>query len=256
MAPGYWRISPSEAHPQAQAAARKSLELDNSLPEAHMAMALALGNARKWPEAEKEYLRALELNPNYADGHYFYAFGYLVPMGRLDEAVAEIKKALAIDPFSPIINSNYGFFLYMQHKYTEAMEQLQKTLELQPDFSPARNRLTELYEIQGDFRNAAAEHAKYTKIFVAPEHPDQQSYARALLKESETQTAAGNPSPEWSYAPAWIMLGEKDKAFAALQKSCADEDDLEPTFLRSPIYDSLHSDPRWGELMKCLGLTD
>ena len=256
VAPGYWGISPRESHPKAQAAARKALELDDSLPEAHMAMAMALGNARKWPESEKEFFRALELNPNYADAHYLYAFSYLVPMGRLDEAESEVKKALAIDPFSPIMNANYAAFLYMQRRYTDAIDQLHKTLELQPDFPVAHRRLEEVYEIQGDFRNAAAERAKYSKIFVAPPAPNQQSFARALLQELETESAAGNPSPAWFYAREWIFLGEKDKAFAALQQSCADEDDVEPTWVRSPIFDSLHSDPRWAGLMKCLGLPE
>jgi serine/threonine protein kinase/tetratricopeptide (TPR) repeat protein len=253
-ATGYWGISPREAHPKAQAAAQKALELDDSLPEAHEAMAFALGNARRWPETEKEYHRALKLNPNYADAHYSYAFSYLVPMGRLDEAVSETRKALAIDPFSPIINANYGAFLYMQHKYTEAIEQLRKTLELQPDFLVAHWRLSEAYVFQGDYRNAAAERAKYSPVFVAPPAPDQQSFARAQLKEIEAEAAAGNKWAAWNSAHAWTMLSEKDKAFAALQQSCAEEDDLEPAFVRSPAFDSLHSDPRWAALMKCLGL--
>ncbi len=251
---GYEVMSSREAHPLAQAAAKKAIQLDDSLPESHEAMAVALSLARNWQDSEQEYRRTLELSPNDAVAHYFYAFSYLVPMGRLDDAAAEFRKALDIDPFSLIINTNYGVVLFMQRKYPEALQQYRKTLELQPGFGVAHLRLADFYAYQEDYVSASAERVKSDRTFVAPPHPDRKSYALAEIAAADAVEKKYGTRTPWQLAVAWTMLGEKDKALRALQESCTQEDDLEATFVRSPNFDPLHSDPRWGELMKCLGL--
>ncbi len=102
-------------------ATRKALELDDSLSEAHAARAVALTGARRWNEAESEFRRAIELNPNAASARYFYAFRLLGPENRLDQALEQFRTALSLDPLSPVINTNYAVMLMMARRYPEAV---------------------------------------------------------------------------------------------------------------------------------------
>ena len=115
--------------------------MDDSLPEAHLARADALTFGLHWSEAEKEFRRAIELSPNSAAAHYFYAFTFLVPEKRFDQALEEFRLALSLDPLSPIMNTNYATTLMDAHRYPEALAQFQKTLERDPNFGPAHHKL-------------------------------------------------------------------------------------------------------------------
>src|SRR2546425_10817938 len=125
---GFGVLPPRETLPRAKAAALKALELDDTLAEAHTTLAGVLAAYDlDWPAAEREFRRALQLNPRYASAHHWYALRYLAPMGRLDEAIAEMKRAQELDPLSPIISTNLGMAYYYARQYDQAMEQYRKT---------------------------------------------------------------------------------------------------------------------------------
>ena len=141
-------LPPRETLPRAKAAALKALELDDTLAEAHTTLAGVLAAYDlDWPAAEREFRRALQLNPRYANAHQWYALRYLAPMGKLDEAIAEMKRAQELDPLSPIISTNLGVAYYYARQYDQAMEQYRKTLEMDPNFIAATFRLIGIYEI-------------------------------------------------------------------------------------------------------------
>ena len=155
-------LPPKEAFPKAKAAVTKALEIDDSLAEAHTSLAfIRTVYDWDWPGAEHEYKRAIALNPNYANAHYFYAFTLLITRGRVDEAIAEMKKAVGLDPLSLIINTNLGRTYFLARQYDKALEQYRKTLELEPTFPRAHDRL----------RNCTSKKARITKQLQARSIP-------------------------------------------------------------------------------------
>jgi TolB-like protein/predicted Ser/Thr protein kinase len=154
-------ITSRQAGSLADAATSKALELDDSLPEAHLARAGFLTFTWKWSEADQEFRRAIELDPNSAAAHYLYAFSLLVPEKRFDQGFEEFRLALSLDPLSPIMNTNYATTLMVAHRYPEALAQFQKTLERDPTFGPAHHKLSQLYAVTGDFTNAVRELKKF-----------------------------------------------------------------------------------------------
>ena len=157
----------NEAIPRAREAATKALALDDSLAEAHNARAGVLSTAWRWSEAEQEYRRALELNPNNGTVHYFYAVSFLIPQKRFDEAESHMRIALALDPLSPIMNTNYAMLLMEMHRYTESKAQFEKTIARDPNFPPANYKYSALLAAQGDFAQAC----KYIRKWVVPSPP-------------------------------------------------------------------------------------
>ncbi len=144
LLPRYGFLAPNEGYPEAKEAAIKALELDDTLAEAHASLGYAEVNYDwDWAGGEKEFKRAIELNPGYATAHHWYAL-YLAASGRLDEATSEIKRAQELDPLSLIINSNLGRILYFARKYDQAIEQFRKTIELDPNFADTHIRLLTL----------------------------------------------------------------------------------------------------------------
>jgi eukaryotic-like serine/threonine-protein kinase len=251
VAPGYGVSTPKEAHALALEAAAKALQLEPNLAEAHAAMAEALAHVRQWDSAEKEYKRSLELNPNNASAHYLYAHSCLVPMKRLDEATREYHKALEIDPLSPIVNGNYGVLLMIERQYDTATEQMKKSLDLQPSFTVSALRLGELLAVKGDFKNATVQLHSYFPEVVVSDHTDARSYGQATV---EAIARLPGYQPQYLTAEAWVWAGNIDKAFEYLREGCAQEDNLETIFLRSPSFDPIRSDPRYVEVTKCLGI--
>src|SRR4030095_1484181 len=154
------RIPPREAMPKAKAAAMRALELDESLAEAHASLARVLASYDwDWTNAEKEYKRAIELNPRYPVAHQWYG-GYLAVLGRHNEAIAERKRAQELDPLSLIINAELGMAFYYARDYDQAIEQFEKTLELDQNFPPPRAFLPAAYEQKGMYAEAIAEFKK------------------------------------------------------------------------------------------------
>jgi eukaryotic-like serine/threonine-protein kinase len=167
-------IRPLEAYPTARQAAERALQLDNTLAEAHAAMGTIQGYQREWGSAEREFQRAIDLNPRDASVHYFYGFLVLAPTGRLDEGIAEIKKSLEIDPLTLVVNSNLGRLYFWQRQYDRALQQYRRTLEIEPSFGHAHVRVLELYESEGGYEKAIEE----SRSIVTPV-PEQPGVSRA-----------------------------------------------------------------------------
>ncbi len=236
-----------QAHLLADEATRKALELDPSLPEAHATRAGALAMSWKWNESEVEFRRALELNPNNANTHYFYAVSYLLPQNRMDQALEEFRKALSLDPLSPIINANYATTLMSAHRYPEALAQFQKTLQADPHFAPGHYKFSQYYAATGNFAEAVNEMQKFTLVH-GTFSPDARGYAETLLAHATTD--------EWlaPIAGAYASGGDRGKAFEYLEKAYAVEDTELILLIRYPLFDSLRTDPRYADLMRRLGL--
>jgi serine/threonine protein kinase/Tfp pilus assembly protein PilF len=248
IAPGYISITSKQGEVLADEAARKAVELDDSLSEAHAARGFALANLKKWSEAEPEFRRAIELNPNNAAARYFYAFGYLAPQNRIEEALEQFRTALSLDPLSSIVNTNYAVTLMYARRYPEAVAQFQKVLARDPNFAPAHYKLSQLYATTGRFPEAVAE---LRKAFPKPTQvsEDAKGYVRLsmLVEEADFSAAVG---------VAAALAGNRDQAFDYLEKAYSDGDTELLVAVRYPALDSLRSDPRFADLMRRLGLPE
>jgi eukaryotic-like serine/threonine-protein kinase len=243
-------IRPRQARELANEATRKALELDDSLPEVHTARANALSGAWQWDEAEREYRRALELNPNSAATHYFYAFTVLLPQKRIDQALEQFHIALSLDPLSSIVNTNYAVVLMAAHRYPEALAQFRKVVERDPSFGPGHYKLSQLYATTGNFADAIREFQS-NKPVPGSFSSDAKGYARltdvALTEAPDVVTAV---------AVAHALTGDRDKAFECLEKAYAEEDDELIYGIRYPALDSIRSDPRYRDLLRRVGLPE
>jgi len=248
IAPSYTDMTSKQGHLLADEATRKALELDDSLPEAHAARAWALATAWRWSEAESEFRRAIELNPNNAAAHYFYSFGYLAPENRLDEGLEQFRIALSLDPLSSIVNTNYAVMLMEARRYPESLAQFQKVLERDPNFGPAHYKLSQLYAATGRFAEAVSELRKIVSK-AGSWSRDAKGYCEvALAMEGSDRSAA--------VAVASVLSGDRDQAFEYLEKAYADGDRELVVVIRYPAMDPIRSDRRYADLMRRLGLPE
>jgi eukaryotic-like serine/threonine-protein kinase len=243
-------IPPAQSLPLAEQASKKAVELDDSSSEAHVARANALASAWKWSEAEPEYRRAIELNTNNANAHYFYAINYLVPQNHIDEGLDQYGIALSLDPLAPIVKTNYAIALMDARKYSEARQQFDQIFERDPMFGPALFYIAQMNATLGhwpdavsEFRKSAPPEALAGRSF----SPDAQGFLNLMLE-------AGSDTLPANVAVAYTLVGNRDKAFEYMEKAYANQDDELAAVIRFPAFDSLHSDPRWAELMRKLGL--
>ncbi|HEY0702495.1 MAG TPA: protein kinase [Candidatus Acidoferrales bacterium] len=251
VAAGYGRlIPPVQAITLADEAAQKAVALDGASSEAHEARGNALSTAWKLSEAEPEFRRAIELNPNNANAHYFYAFNYLMPMKKFDEAQEQFRLALSLDPLASIIRTNYALLLMDARKYPEARQEFDKVFEYDPKFKPAFFYLSHFEATQGHWAEAIAalkKSAPDDAIFSGRAWPaSAQGYARYFDAVSTTLPA--------NAAVANALAGDRDRAFELLNQALAEHDDELMDVARFPAFDSLHSDPRWAALLQKLGL--
>jgi DNA-binding winged helix-turn-helix (wHTH) protein/TolB-like protein len=255
----YGNESPRDVMPKARDAALKAISLDPDLAEAHTALGLIEhGFDHDYAGAEKEYKLAIELGPNYAHAHQLY--GELLDcIGRHEEAGAEYKLALDVDPLSLIVNRMYGEHLYYSHRYDEAVEQLKKTIELDPTFYTAHASLAYVYEAQGNYAGAAEEFAETHASIGETENAAmmRNSFAeRGWPGFLQYMTGDHRPKtlPMFNVAVFFAELGDKDHAFAVLNDMNEDRDYLINWINVDPRLDVLKSDPRFGELIKKMGL--
>ena len=252
-------LPPLEVMPKAKEAAMRALELDDSLAEAHMDLAnYYFLFDWDWAAAEREYRRALELNPNYAQTHEFYSW-FLVMVGREQEGIAEAKRAAELDPLSLEINAALGYSLYLAHRYDEAIAQLRKTVDLDPNYWVALEYLAGALEQKGessealqDFHKAVlagntSEASGYLgRAYALSGNPDDARKVLQDLVEQYKRKQIGS----YMIATVYAALGEKDQAFTWLEKAYEDRTEYLPGLKVAPEMDPLRSDPRFKDLLR------
>jgi len=257
-------VAPAEVMPKAKEAARKALELDDSLVEAHV----ELGTVYffydfDWPAAEREFLRAIGLNPNYAPAHEYYGW-YLISLGRIDQAIQEGQRAVELDPLSAEIHSILGWDLYFARRYDQAAVEVQKSLELNPDYPLGYCFLGQVYAQQGRFDDAIAAQRKAAELFGGASWPlaeiahdyalaGKLSEARQAVRDLLTRAQRFHVSL-YGIATAYAALGDKDQAFVQLEQAYAQRSWFLDNLKVDPELDSLRSDPRFQGLLGRMNL--
>jgi len=257
-------LSPAESTPKAREAVSKAIDLDDTLPEAHTEMgAIHLWFDWDWQAAGREFGRALELNPNYAYAHELRGW-YLVSTGQIDEGIAEGERAVQLDPLSPETNFILGWNLYLAHRYDHAIEQARKAIDMDPNYPLTHFLLGCAYEQKGELSEAIKEFQKAKRP--QPDSPwataelgriyalsGMKSEAQAVVYELEAQWKRKRTGA-YNIATAYLALGDRDQAFGWLDKAY-EVRTWYLTFLKfDPEFDILHSEPRFKDLLRRVGL--
>jgi TolB-like protein/DNA-binding winged helix-turn-helix (wHTH) protein/Flp pilus assembly protein TadD len=260
----YGVLPPREAYSRARAAATKALEIDSSLAEAHVSLAESVSALEwNWPATEAELKRAIELNPKYDTAYRKYS-NYLVGMGRSDEAIGAAKKALELDPLSITLSTHLAWTYYLTRHYDLAVEQFEKTLDLSPNDARARRDFSLSLAALGRNDDAIREIRKGIELSEAsPLMLDALGYvyakagrksdARKVLRQLQELSTSRYVSP-FGIAGINAALGEKDAAFSFLERAYDDRAGQLVWLNVNPKFDSLHSDPRFADLVGRLGL--
>ena len=257
-------LPPKEISPLAKIAAMRARELDDTLAEAHLALASEkLYGEWDWVGAEKEYQRAIELNAGFATAHQRYSF-LLMSKGRTEESLTEIKRAQRIDPISLTINTSLGWRLYFARQYDESIEQYHKTLELDPNFAQAHLRLGEALIQKGMYAEAIAQLQKARQldnssgVLAALGHAfaisGRRGEAQKVFDGLKELSKRKYVSPYY-VALIYTGLGNKDQGLEWLQKACEDRSYQVALLKVEPKFDRLRSDPRFSDLVRRIGLT-
>jgi TolB-like protein/Tfp pilus assembly protein PilF len=252
--------SPANSMPQAKAAARKAIELDETLPEAHNSLGLVLAlHDFDFAQSKKEFERAIELNPNFATAHHQFGNVNLAMIGEFDRAIAEGNRAVELDPLSLIINADLGQDFMLARRYDEAIEQLHKTLAMDPRFYYARWTLGECLQMKGQLSEAIAEYQKAAEISDDPTvvallaqgyaKTGQRDKASGLLSQLE-QLATQRYVGPFTFALVHLALDENEKAIDDLER--ANRERVDPAIVGikvEPLLDPLRGHPRFERLL-------
>jgi TolB-like protein/DNA-binding winged helix-turn-helix (wHTH) protein/Flp pilus assembly protein TadD len=258
----YGILSPLEAFAKSRAAVDKALALDDTLAEAHTSLALALDlYGWNWDDAEKEYRRALQLNPGYATAHQWYAWHLLVT-GHDREALLELRTAESLDPLSLIISADLADALCIARQCDESVKQSMKTLEIDPSFALGHYQLGQAYERQSQHQpaidefNKAIEFGGHNDAFdsnlaFALAMSGRKSEALAILAEMQRDSDQ-KPSAQANIALIYVGLGDPTQAMEWLNKAYTSR--FNPSILLRPAFNSLRSDERFMQLRQRIGL--
>ncbi len=257
--PGYTAGTPRDCYPKAMAAAKKALELDDTLAEAHTALAIAIWLYDfDFSQAIREFQRAIEVNPNYAVAHQQYGNIILTALGRFDDAIAEGKRAVELDPLSLVINTDLGVDYFCARRYDEAIEQLRKTLEMDPGYYFAHVILGQVLEMKGAPDAAIAEYQKARvlnddpsvlgllgRVYGLSGNKTEAEKILNQLKELSTQRYVA----AYSFGLVYLGLGDKQEALCWLEKSYQDRAGSDIGYIRvDPLLDPLRGEPRFEAL--------
>jgi eukaryotic-like serine/threonine-protein kinase len=259
-----WTMSPHEAMPKAKEEALKAIELDDKLAVAHADLgAVYWYYDWNWPAAEKEFKRAIELDPDDSLSHEMYGW-YLVTMGRVDEGIAELKRGQQLDPLAQERTSVLGWNLYLARRYDESIEQHRKAIELEPDYWPGYSWLGNALAQKGRWPEAIEAFKKAISIepvIAVPTIGLGRVYAVSGKQDEAIKVLAElNDRSKHPYVSSYLIasiyagLGDKDKAFASLERAYEDRSWYMNHLKLDPELDSLHSDPRFADLVRRVGL--
>jgi len=260
----YTAMPPREAFPKAEVAARKALELDESLAEAHVSLGYAyLAYEWKFANADREFRRALDLRPNYATGHQFYAYALTVD-GKLSEAIEERKKAVDLDPVSPLMASALGEAYYQSRDFDQTIAQNQRALELDSRYAIALVNIGRAYQQKGMHAEAQAAFQKI--LALVPDDPAVlallgHEYAVSGRRDDALQVisrlrdlASHRYVPALYIALTYTGLGEKNEAFRFLEEAFNERTEYLVYLDTEPLADPLRDDPRLSDLMQRVGI--
>ncbi len=260
----YTNTSRREVLAKQTEAINKALQIDKRLGEAHISLAISLMlNEWDWKNSEKEFKIGIELSPNYATGHHWYA-EWLLFMGKTEEAFKEISIAVDIDPVSPGILKDKGIHFYYNRKYDEAIELATKALDLDPGFVPAFRLRSLCYQAKGMVDEAIAENDRWgsnlnnklkTDIALAYIYAggNRRADAMAIVENIDMSKKVGGNDYR-GVALVYASLGETDKAFEWLEKSYQMHEESLCSLKIDPKVDGLRSDPRFNVMLKKIGL--
>jgi TolB-like protein/DNA-binding winged helix-turn-helix (wHTH) protein/Tfp pilus assembly protein PilF len=267
LAPIFGLSETAEAMLLARSAAARAVGIDSSLGEAHTVLGFVKAHFDfDWPGAEREFRRAIELNPSDAGSHLFYSNSYLSPLGRHNEAIAEMQEAVRLDPFSLPIQSFLGRTYIWARRYDEAEAQFKKTNQLNTNFAINHERLGHLYASVGKYEEAIEEETKARilsgedpKSAVAKGEELRRAYTASgargyWMKVLEFSGAKEGPPEGYSsssgVAIVLAKLGEKEKAVELLEKAYAERSLFMTELNIEPAFDDLKSSSRFSDLVR------
>jgi TolB-like protein/DNA-binding winged helix-turn-helix (wHTH) protein/Tfp pilus assembly protein PilF len=253
----YYVTPPRDAYPRAKEAATRAIELD---PDSADAL-VSLGTIRfryewNWAEAERDFLRAIEINPSLGMAHHDYAW-FLIAMGRFDEGIHQMKLAQRLDPLSPVANSDVGWAFLMARRYDEAISQIERTLELEPDFKSALACLERAYLLQGRHREAKEtlmrELGETSPAASAGDPAAEMELLYSRRLERTLETARKGRSSPYNVATVCLAAGRQDQALAWLERAFEERDPMLVAVRTDPAFDAIRADPRFVGLLRRIG---
>ncbi|MGE5054649.1 MAG: protein kinase domain-containing protein [Acidobacteriota bacterium] len=256
--------APSKVWQNAKTTAMQAVKLDDQLPEAHIALALVRADYDwDWAGAESEFKKAIQLNTNSATAHQWYS-DFLIRMGRFEQGKLELKKAQELDPLSLLINTSIGRQLYFARQYDAAVQQLQKTLEMDPKFVPAQHALEAAYAQSGMYKEAVAERQKVLTISGNPDlaaaigedystsgYPGvMRSWLQGLQEVSKREYVSA-----YNMSEIYARLEQKQEALLCLERAYRERDSNLTNMKVEPAFDGIRSDSRFQDLLRRLGMS-
>jgi len=259
LLPPYGAAAPKDSVPQAKAAVKKALELDDALAEAHASSGRILsGFDFDSQQAITEFERALQLNPNYATAHHWFGSGPLLAIGRFDESIAQAKRSIELDPLSMINNADFGNDYYYARRYDEAIAQLRKTIEIEPRSYLAHYYLGQALQLKGQLPEAISEYRKATEL-------DDDPFALAMLGQAYARSGQSDEAKKilarlneetksryvaaYGIAVVFLGLGDKSHAMDELERAYRENDGNDIYNIRvDPLLDDVRGDPRFEAL--------
>jgi TolB-like protein/tetratricopeptide (TPR) repeat protein len=262
----YGFLSPNQSYPKAKAAAMKALQIDETVAEAHASLlSIKTDYDWDWLGAEREFRRAIDLNPNYPPAYQWYGFDLLV-MGRQGEAMAAIRRALDLDPVSPTVNISQAWFFYLTRQYNKSVEQCLRTLELHPNFVVAHQMLGLTYDVRGEFGQGIAELQKARVLspdnlltiavlghaYAASGRRDE---AQKMLDQLGLSPGHSTCLP-YDVAAIYVGLDRNEEALRWLERAYQERSNWLIYLKLDPRFDRLRSDRRFVDLARRIGLPE
>ncbi len=248
-------FSPDEAYAKMRAAAEKALQLDPLLAQAHAGMGLVYARDHNWQDSERSFRRSIEINANLSESRKDFAFSVLFPLGRLDEAVRELRKAVELDPLSAQVHDSLDYVLVSAGRYDEAIENCRHILLAHPNDNAAEQLYARALLQKGRLNEATAIFEKQDQDGTGS--PGFLGYAYAMAGRPADAKKVAAKYPEWPWVHVFVYAGlsDKDGVFQSLKKMAAIHDPRVGVYLTYPELALLRGDPRLTEFRQSLGMS-